>query len=249
MDQSIDMELLGREAAQLLVYALKRASPSDGGYKELITRYGRETAFRALVEGMADGLGLAIIDPGPNARNTGLALCCSDRNSAFAPNIDTYQLKVRHEYRPAIPLIHLGIMSFYFPNLEVDDEYSAKPGSPERVMQHLRAIAEGIHTADKQKGEIPSTLRKSYQLLLEMPEVGENDADGRKGRNSLLGIVRAVMDQLVEMNYLRTSTEGQDTVYQPRQVYHLYVRRYAGGTMAKLLDRILTSAKSGEVKL
>lgn len=242
MQEATDMELLGRDASQLLALALKRASPSDRDYKDLIARYGREVDFRDLVNGMADGLGLAIIDPGPTARNTGLALCCSDRNSPFAPTIETYQLKVRQDYRPVIPLVHLGVMSYYFPSLEADDEYSARPGSPEQVMQHLRSIAVEMQAADRQNDEIPSTLRKAYQLLLEMPEVGENDADGRKGRNTLLGIVRAVMDQLVEMNYLRISEEGKETVYQPRQIYHLYVRRYAGGTIAQLLDRMRTGA-------
>jgi hypothetical protein len=240
--EAIDIELLGRDAAQLLAFALKRASPSDRDYKDLITRYGREVNFRDLVNGMADGLGLVIIDPGPNARNTGLAVCCSDRNSPFAPTIDTYQLRFRQDYRPAIPLVHLGVMSYYFPNLEADDEYSARPGSPEQVMQHLRAIAVEMQAADRQDDAVPSTLRKAYQLVLEIPEVGENDADGRKGRNTLLGMVRAVMDQLVEMNYLRISTEGKETIYQPRQIYHLYVRRYAGGTMAQLLERIDASA-------
>lgn len=246
MQEAIDLGLLAREAAQLLAFVLRRASPSDRDYRDLITRYGREVDFRDLVNGMADGLGLAIIDPGPNARNTGLGVCCSDRNSPFAPTIDTYQLKIRQDYRPAIPLAHLGVMSYYFPNLEADDDYSAKPGSPEQVMQHLRAIAAEMQAADQQDDGIPSTLRKAYQLILEIPEVAENDADGRKGRSTLLGMVRAVMDQLVDMNYLRLSTEGKETIYQPRQIYHLYVRRYAGGTMAQLLERIRAGANSRE---
>lgn len=246
MQETIDMELLGREAARLLAFVLKRASPSDRDYKDLITRYGREVDFRDLVNGMADGMGLALIDPGVNARNTGLAVCCSDRNSPFAPTIDTYQLRVRQDYRPAIPLVHLGVMSYYFPNLQADEEYSARPGSPEQVMQHLRAIAVEMQAADRHLDAIPSTLRKAYQLVLDIPEVGENDADGRKGRTTLLGMVRAVMDQLVETNYLRISTEGKELIYQPRQIYHLYVRRYAGGTMAKLLERIRASGDSKE---
>ncbi len=245
MSETIDLQLVGREAAQLLSFALRRSNPSEGGYKDLIARYGRDVSFRDLVDGMADGLGLAIIDPGPNARNTGLAVCCSDRNSPFAPTIESYQLKVRYDYRPVIPLVHLGVMSFFFPNLEANEEYSAKPGSPERVMQHLRAIADEIQAADK-RNSLPSTLRKAYQLMLDIPEVAEHDDDGRKGRNTLLGIVRAVMDQLVEMNYLRTSNEGTEIIYQPRQIYHLYVRSYAGGTMAKLLDRIRKDSASKE---
>ena len=246
MQEATDIELLGREAARLLGFALKRASPSDRDYKDLITRYGRDVDFRDLVNGMADGLGLAIIDPGVNARNTGLAVCCSDRNSPFAPTIDTYQLKVRQDYRPAIPLVHLGVMSYYFPNLQAEEEYSARPGTPEQVMQHLRAIAVEMQAADRHLDIVPSTLRKAYQLVLDIPEVGEYDADGRKGRTTLLGMVRAVMDQLVETNYLRVSTEGKDLVYQPRQIYHLYVRRYAGGTMAKLLDQLRAGGNRGE---
>jgi len=241
------MEILGREAALLLGFALKRASPSDWDYKDLIVRYEREVGFRDLVDGMADGLGLAIIDPGVNAPTTGLAVCCSDRNSPFAPTIDTYQLKVRHDYRPAIPLVHLGVMSYYFPNLQDDEEYSAKPGTPEQVMQHLRSIAVEMQAADRQLDMIPSTLRKAYQLVLDIPEVGEHDADGRKGRTTLLGMVRAVMDQLVETNYLRVSMESTEPVYQPRQIYHLYVRRYAGGTMAKLLEQVRAAADRREV--
>jgi len=249
MDEALDLKLMARDAARLLSFTLKRASTSDAEYRELVIRYGRDAIFRDAVDGVADGLGLAIIEPGPtNARNSGLAVCCSDRNSPFTPTVETYQLRVRQEYRPAIPLVHLGVMSYFFPNLDADEDYSAKPGTPERITQHLRAIAEEMRAADQNATNIPSTLRKAYQLILDISEIGERDDDGRKGRSTLLGIVRAVMDQLVEMNYLRSSTEDAGTVYQPRHLYHLYVRRYAGGTMAQLLTSIQQKDNSGEAQ-
>lgn len=234
-DWVVDGYLIGR----LISFALKSARPSkDGEYKKLIDRYKYEEPFAAAVDGVLEGMGLQVLNETTQALRTGLVLCCLGQTSPFAPNVESHARGLTRDQRMALGLIHLGTMSFFYPQVDDDsqDDFRSRSGTPSEICEDIRQLCDTLceqlkHSDDN---EPPTNARQVFEAFSAMPPAPARG--GLMARSTQIGLVNHALLELKANGFLAfDGGEGLNTRFVSLPKYRIYVRRLASHEIAKLI--------------
>jgi len=222
----------GYAIGRLIAFALKSARPArEGEYKQLLDRYGYEEDFAGAVDNVLEGLGLQALNETVESLRGGMVLGCLGQNSPFAPNIESHARGLNREQRMALGIIHLGVMSFFYPQIDQDDDdFRSRAGTPSELGADIRQVCE---TLRRQRGEDgdpdadpPSDVRLAYEAYLGMPP-----APARGGfltKSSQVGLVNHALMELQRNGFLAIDGgEGLNARFVSLPKYRIYVRRLA----------------------
>lgn len=244
----------GYAVGRLIAFALRSAKPSrEGEYKDLIDRYKYEEEFREAVDNVMEGLGLQILNESTESFRGGVVLGCLGQSSPFAPNLESHARNMNAEQRMALGIVHLGIMSYYYPQVEDDDdEFRSRSGTPSEIANDIRQVCETLQVRDQRHrdagDEPPPDVRLAYEAFLALPP-----APARGGfltRNSQVGLVNHALSELYRNNYLGyDGGDGVNTRFVTLPKYRIYVRRLASHMAAQAVRaarQTMMDAQEGE---
>ena len=240
----------GYDIGRLIAFALRSAKPArDGEYKQLIDRYKYEDAFATAVDSVLEGLGLSVLNETTEGLRAGIVLGCQGYNSPFAPNIESHARGLNAEQRMALAIIHLAIMTFYYPQLDdEEDDFRSRSGSPSELATDIRQLCETLQTDERRDSDPPADVRLAYESYLSLPP-----APARGGfltRSTQVGLVNHALAELQRNGFLAIEGgDGPNTRYSSLPKYRIYVRRLASHHGAKLVRearRKMVEAREGE---
>lgn len=219
-------------AGRLIQFALQpKAIPfEEPEYRDLLRQYDDQTDFRALVQGMADGLGLVIL----LANERGLFLGSRDE-SIFAQSPSAFRgPQVSGDDRLLDGLIELAIAATLFPrqrDLE-DDVLAARPPlTIADVDSTLRELVEALKqqqptepTADADR--VDQGLWEAWQVYESRPS-HRRTGTGRASANSTFRIIEQHLDRLCELGCFTAERHSEPVRYRPTLRYQVLVQELA----------------------
>ena len=256
MSEEKGLNEMAYAAGRLIAQALKSAKPHrDSEYKELLDRYIYEEPFAAAVDNILEGLGLKVLNETTQALRSGMALGCVGTNSPFAPNIDSHARGLSRDQQIAMGIIHLAVMSFYYPQVDDDDddEFRSRSGTPSEIASDIREICEALKSAhdneDREIDEIPDQVRQAYEFFLALQPAPTRA--GYYGKTTQIGLVHHVLSELQKNGFLGLDGgDGLNTRYVSLPKYRIYVRRLSSHATAQLVraarQRVLDGQGVGE---
>lgn len=233
-------------AGRLLQWGLQpRLRPAqDDEYMDLVNAWIEDRAFRDVVEEVASGLGLHLLD-------------VSTQGVVLAPATGSIFRMRFTEYRSASSsvddrlldgLVQMAIAATVFPRAEdlMDDLSAARPAlRVEEVEDQLRTISDAL--SRQADGDDP-TVREERGQLMEAWRV-YNDrisarelSGGGRPRRATTAIIEFALDRLREFGcFVRVDQEGQ-TLWQPTRRYNVMVQELAATRLFQELEALVEAA-------
>src|SRR5574337_1550196 len=137
----------GVKNAACLIYKALHANLSpanDTGYRELIALYRADAQFRHLVENIATGLQLQVLD---SSELRGLIVAPASRDSRFAVRLsDIRSSGMDVAQKAALVLAHIAVAAVFFPTTDAldDDGYSPPPATVALCRDTLLLLAKRL---------------------------------------------------------------------------------------------------------
>lgn len=231
-----------RQAARLVGFSLARTEPGDdGGYRDLISAYRGDSAFRALVDTVAEGLTLR---PVACTERAGLVLAASSpaddgdesiigRTSPFAPLAEDLRRagvpgSVRERQLWTLGLLSVCYCAYPTPDA-LDDETQVGQVDPRRAQQVLRDLCHQLDRQVSQQVDPPADapqLERVWRAYLNTAETGTTK-DARALLTSTEAIVGRVCRVLHELRLLRPIPRVSPVAYRTTPRLQLHVREMA----------------------
>jgi hypothetical protein len=168
--------------------------------------------------------------------------------SPFAPNIDSHARGLTREQKITLGVIHLGIMSFYYPVVEDDDadDFRSRIGTPSEIASDIRNVCEALRRNQRDmvdRGQaVPSNLIAAFEHFLALPPAPAKNAHFLP-RTTRVGLVNYALQELLRNGFLaQDGGEGVNARYASLPKYRIYVRRLSSHEMA----RLIRLARAGE---
>jgi hypothetical protein len=209
------------KAAELIAFALqpRLARGADERYGELWSEYRTDEEFHNVVDAVANGLGLVVID----ATEQGLVVAPMDK-SPFAFRLTDYAAGLTPKRRMLIGLAHLGIAAVAYPReSDLEDDIVVRR-SVEQVERFLRDACQALADAEEQDSVVrddEETL--AWREYLSMP-ASRRMAKGGYSADCTVGQISRAFDWLVAQGMARQSGDS----YQLLDRYRVQVRELAG---------------------
>jgi hypothetical protein len=210
------------KAAELVGFALqpKIARGADERYSELWSEYRTDEAFHDVVDAVANGLGLVVID----APDQGLIMTPMEK-SPFSFRLVDYQTGMDSTRRMLTGLVHLGIAAVAYPreaDLEDDIVVRRRPEHVERYLRNAcQALADATdHDPEADADEVEVLAWRAY---LAMP-ASVRSKKGGYSANCTLGMITRAFKWMVDQGMARESAG----TYQLLDRYRVQVREVAG---------------------
>ena len=228
-------------AAQLLSYGLQpRLRPASAPqYSEVVERYQADVAFRDLVEHIAEGLGLVVLDVGGTS---GIALAAAP-GSPFELRLADYRANVSGDDRLLHGLIHVGIAAYGFPTSVSLTDDDVRQASVQAIETFIRA---GCLRLQEQHGHAdPSTdqpeTEQAWRLYLRR-QATRDTADGRVGVSTTTGMIKFAFERLVTAGLATRASDADGGTYRLLGRYRVAVRELAAtAAYRELLDAMAAS--------
>lgn len=190
-------------AAKLLSKALQPnlVVAKDTEYRNLLHKYQFNREFRALVDVLASGLDLRVLDGSGNC----LVVAANSADSRFALRVhDLRSSSMKPEEKAAFLVAHLAVASAFFPTAVGldDDTYTPPPvtvgNCRDILLQLVRTHAEGT--------SMPAEVELAWAYLNSLPVMIPNAQ--RAAPNSVTGLVRMVLESFLKYNMVRLEREA-----------------------------------------
>lgn len=201
------------EAGRLLAYGLQpRLRPARSeDYAALLRRYRDDVQLRTMVDGVAAGLGLAVLD----ADDYGLVLAATEE-SVFAWHLDNYRRDMGVEERLLHGLVHLGIAAYCYPtaeSLDPEEERVVRTVSAAAAERDLRDTCQRLE--ERLGGEdVPAAspeLERALNAYLAQPATREAKIRARK---TTLAMVQFALDRLTQQGLLAKVSDADGGTYR-----------------------------------
>jgi hypothetical protein len=223
-------------AAQLVSYGLQpRLRPaSTPQYAELVERHQGDVAFRDLVDHVAEGLGLVVLDVGGTS---GIALAAVP-GSPFELRLTDYRTNLSADDRLLHGLIHVGIAAYAFPTSASLTDDDVRQASVQDVEAFIRAgcvrLQERAGHADPSTDQ-PET-EQAWRLYLRRQSTRDT-SDGRVGVSTTTGMVKYAFERLVAAGLATRASDTAGGTYRLLRRYRIGVRELAAtAAYRELLD-------------
>ncbi|HSK98018.1 MAG TPA: hypothetical protein VK891_15445 [Euzebyales bacterium] len=228
-------------ASQLLSYGLQpRMRPASAAqYAELVERHQADVAFRDLVEHVAEGLGLVVLDV---SGTSGIALAAAP-GSPFELRLTDYRANLSADDRLVHGLIHVGIAAYGFPTSASLTDDDVRQASVQAVEAFLRAGC--MRLAEKHGDADPNTdqpeTEQAWRIYLRR-QATRDTADGRVGVSTTTGMVKFAFERLVAAGLATRASDADGGTYRLLGRYRIGVRELAATAAYRaLLDAMADS--------
>jgi len=223
------------KAAELICFALqpKIARGADERYGALWSDYRTDEGFRDVVEAVANGLGLVVID----ATDQGLIVAPMDK-SPFSFRLADYQRGLDSKKRMLIGLVHLGIAAVSYPKeVDLEDDIVIRR-SVEQVERFLRDACARLAQGDDRDPEAGEEAdeRAAWRAFAVMPS-SIRMKKGGYAVDCTMGIITRAFDWLVVQGMARDAGGG---TFQMLDRYRVQVRELAGHAALEGLRTLVT---------
>lgn len=204
------LQSTARNAARLVYKALHftLAPGNDQEYRELLALYRADAAFAAVVQDVAAGLELAILD----VSERGLIVVPTSRESRFAVRMSDLRTGMSPDQKAALLLAHVAIAAVFFPTTDGldDDTVPPPPASVANFRDTLHALARRLKESSDLPSDIPPELAPGWEVLAALPVMVP--ASQRAAPNSLVGLVKLALTHMQANNLVRLDRETDDEV-------------------------------------
>jgi hypothetical protein len=231
-------------ASQLLSYGLQpRLRPAGTPpYAQLIERHQGDVAFRDLVDHVADGLGLVVLDV---SAASGVTLAATP-GSPFELRLADYRTNLSADDRLLHGLLHVGIAAYAYPTSASLTDDDVRQASVQAVEAFIRAgclrLQERAGTADPTTDQ-PETAQ-AWRLYLRRQAVRET-ADGRVGVSTTTGMVKYAFERLVAAGLATRASDVDGGTYRMLGRYRIGVRELAATAAYRELLDAMTESHAG----
>jgi hypothetical protein len=226
-------------ASQLIGYGLQpRLRPASTPlYAQLVERHQGDVGFRDLVEHIADGLGLVVLDV---SGASGITLAAVD-GSAFELRLADYRSNLSADDRLLHGLIHVGIAAYSYPTSASLTEDDVRQASVTEVEAFIRAGCMSLQ--ERAGGADPSTdqpeTEQAWRLYLRRQSTRDT-ADGRVGVSTTTGMVKYAFERLVAAGLATRVSDADGGTYRLLGRYRIGVRELAATTAYRELMDAMT---------
>jgi len=230
-------------ASQLIGYGLQpRLRPASTPlYAQLVERHQGDVGFRDLVEHIADGLGLVVLDV---SGASGITLAAVE-GSAFELRLADYRSNLSADDRLLHGLIHVGIAAYSYPTSASLTEDDVRQASVAEVEAFIRAgcmsLQERAGSADPSTDQ-PET-EQAWRLYLRRQSTRDT-ADGRVGVSTTMGMVKYAFERLVAAGLATRASDADGGTYRLLGRYRIGVRELAATTAYRELMDAMTDHTS-----
>jgi hypothetical protein len=199
-----------RNAACLVYKAIQPAlSPvNDPQYRELLDLYRADSGFAIMVDEVADGLELSVLD----FSERGLVVVPTSRESKFAMRITDLRANLKPGQKAGLVLAHVAVAAAFYPTTSglEDDSFVPPPASLAQFRDTLLALArrlkDGAEEADYE--ETPGELASGWELICAMPLMLPGAQ--RASPASVTGLISLALLHMVAGGLVRVDREADD---------------------------------------
>ena len=225
------------EAQKAVLLLSKGLSPrasalrGDVDYLQLLAHWRADPEFRQLVRELAPMLGLRVIDVLEHA----IILAPFGADSVFAATLTDLRPGISEMSRGALALVHIAIAATFFPTAVVltgaQDDFAEVSATPARIAAVLR---EHCGRLEAEAGDDPDLaeagLAEAWRELARLPDTLPGGSQ-RAALSSLAGMVKLVLNQLLEHGMVQTLDTAEGKTYIPTPRYRLQVRELAANEL------------------
>ena len=208
----------------------KQVPTRDVVYGDLVRRYREDPAFAQVVNGVAGGLGLRVLDVSP----AGGVVLAAGHDSVFEIKMETYARQAKIRERRDVEkvlhgIVHLAVAALAFPRPAdlANDTYVGRVTVEQvdlMVREACRLLDERAETADPD-ADTPE-LEQVWRAYARRPEVAATK-DGRAAADSTRGMVARALRFLAEQGFLVPVASEPDGLYRTTHRYQIQVRELA----------------------
>ena len=227
----------GARAGRLISYGMRpKARPAnEPDYADLVRAYQDDAAFKSLVDDVASGLGLLLLEAGEH----GLVVA-AEQDSVFAMRLGDYRRQTMSvEERLCHGLIQVAVAAWCFATAqELEDPRSVvKRLSVGQVVRYLLALCQELQSGEEDDYEAASPeLREAWRSVLTRPET-RSTPDGRRSASSLHGMVSYALERLEASGMLSRVSDDDGGTFRTLNAYKAQVRELAAHHAFQLLQR------------
>ncbi|WP_236192374.1 MULTISPECIES: hypothetical protein [Pseudomonas] len=229
-----------QHAARLLYKAMAiSANPAnDPDYRHLVARFRGERMFAEVVNGVAAGMELVILD----VSERGLVIAPTGRNSRFSLRPTDLRRSMSEQDKVAMVLIHLAIAAVFYPTTDhIEDEGRAPfPSTLAEIRDKVLAIANSLRSSAEGDSYAAEQLRPGWSFLLDLP-VFIPGAE-RASMKSVEGLVRVSLRRLQDYGLVRNEGDEEmldKTVFTPTHQLRVQLREL---TLPNLFKAVAAAA-------
>lgn len=234
-----------RNAARLVYKAIQPAlSPvNDPQYRELLDLFRAEPSFASIVEEVADGLELSVLD----FSERGLVVVPASRESKFAMRIADLRANLKPDQKAGLVLAHVAVAAVFYPTTSglEDDRFVPPPASLAQFRDTLLALArrlkEGAEEADLKV--VPVELGPGWELICSMPLLVPGAQ--RASPASVTGLIGLALLHMVAGGLVRVDREAADETQVTYTPTHRLQVQLRGLTLRRLFEIAQTGATAG----
>lgn len=226
--ESINITAL--EASRLLAKALRPrlTTPRDADYARLLNRWRADPEFRVMVETIADGLELTVLEAG----ETALWVAPVDETSLFAATLGDVREKLGEVDKGLIALLQVAIAATFFPTGRMLSEAADEPPSAslEHLLNVLLELCGQLRDQHADDAELADAgLRETWRAVLAKP-LRQPDST-RAALSSLEGMVKTVLSRLEDYGLLKKERGGEQDFWLPTPRYRAQLRELAANAI------------------
>jgi hypothetical protein len=233
---------ISHDAGKLITFALRPTQTpwTIREYAELLRRYEEDTNFRAVVDGVTEGMGLRIVDVGRN----GLFLAAGE-GSPFRLTGDDYKANMSAQERVLHGVIQVAVAAFSFPKAEVldqDDNVAPAQVTPAALAEYIRKFAE-TEAARFPTDTVEETgERRVWREALSRALTMETSS-GKESAKSLTGMCRQALDFLERQGLMRMVSE-EKCIFQGTTALRIRLKYYAAHELLMLMRDTANAASA-----
>lgn len=236
-------------AGRLVQWGLRPlARPAhEAEYRELVERFFDDSAFRALVRELADGLGLHVLD-------------ASEHGVVLAPRDDSVFALKPADFRPGSSkvddrlldgLAQIAIAATVFPrarDLDEDPDIVRAPVTVDEVEAQLRLVCERLSdeargAPDPDADDERRGLIEAWRVYMQRLDTMET-RDSRKAMRATRRVIEFSLDRLREFGCFTQLRQGADAAWQPTRRYQVMVQQLAGSAVFQLVREAIEPRSS-----
>jgi hypothetical protein len=237
-------------AARLVQWGLRpQVRPlQEPEYRQLVGAYHDDSAFRAAVHGVADGLGLSVLDVGEH----GIVLGVAD-DSAFAQRPSDFR-PGQHgaDMRLLDGLAQVAIATTVFPrarDLDEDPDLARPPITVAEVEAQMGRICDQLAAAAREDGDPAASderrgLTEAWRVYRRFVTAQETK-DSRQAPRSTRRIIGFALERLREFGCFVQVASVETGVWQPTRRYQVMVQRLAASQLYELVQEALARPATG----
>ena len=156
-----------RAAATLVYKGLqpKLVVSKDKEYRELLTRYESNSAWRSMVQDIAIGMGLQTLAVNPE----GAFFAPASNKSRFAMRLQDIRLGMAPEEKAIMVLTHVAVAALFYPTAERlnDDSYTPPAVDEAETLSLLKTLCARLAAqTDAQRQDVPKELSRARCVCL-----------------------------------------------------------------------------------